>query len=71
MITLQIDADVAQAYQTASANDQAKLQLLLNLWLKDLFTRSTSLKSVADKLSEKAQERGLTAEKLEELLRAG
>ena len=33
MITVQIDADLAQAYQAASANDQAKLQLLLNLWL--------------------------------------
>lgn len=71
MITLQVDADLAQAYQTASVNDQAKLQLLLNLWLRDLFARSISLKSVADELSDKAQKRGLTAEKLEELLRAG
>ena len=71
MITLPIDADLARAYQAASVNDQAKLQLLLNLWLRDLFTHSSSLKSVADKLSDKAQERGLTAEKLEELLRAG
>lgn len=69
-ITVQIDADLAQAYQTASANDQSKLQLLLNLWLRDLFTRSTSLKTLMDELSDKAQERGLTPEKLEELLRA-
>lgn len=70
-IMLQIDADLAQAYQTASAKEQSKLQLLLNLWLRDLFARSTSLKSLMDDLSEKAQERGLAAEKLEELLRAG
>ena len=71
MITLQVDADLAQTYQAASVNDQAKLQLLLNLWLKDLFAGSRSLKSVADELSDRAQKRGLTAEKLEELLRAG
>ena len=70
-ITLQIDADLAQAFQAASAQDQSKLQLLLSLWLRELFVRSTTLKSLMDELSAKAQERGLTAEKLENLLRAG
>jgi hypothetical protein len=69
-ITLQIDADLAKAYEKASAQDQSKLQLLLTLWLRELFVRSTSLKSLMDELSDKAQERGLTAEKLETLLRA-
>jgi len=69
-LTLQIDADLAQAYQAASAKEQSKLQLLLNLWLRDLYTQSTSLKSLLDELSEKAEGRGLTAKKLEELLRA-
>ncbi len=67
-ITLQVDTDLAQAYQSASANDQSKLQLLLNLWLRELFVRSTSLAALMDELSDKAQERGLTAEKLEEML---
>ena len=70
-ITLQIDADLAKAYEKASAQDQSKLQLLLTLWLRELFVRSTSLKSLMDELSDKAQERGLTPEKLETLLRAG
>jgi hypothetical protein len=30
-ITLQIDADLAKAYETASTQDQSKLRLLLNL----------------------------------------
>jgi len=38
-ITLQVDADLAQAYQAASAKDQSKLQLLLNLWLRELFVQ--------------------------------
>jgi len=66
-ITLQVDADLAQAYQAASAKDQSKLQLLLNLWLRELFVRSMSLEELMDELSEKAQRRGLTAEKLEEM----
>jgi hypothetical protein len=70
-ITLQIDADLAKAYETASTQEQSKLHLLLTLWLRELFVRSTSLKSLMDELSDKAQERGLTAEKLEALLRAG
>lgn len=67
-ITLQVDADLAQAYRSASANDQSKLELLLKLWLRELFVRSTSLAALMDELSDKAQERGLTAEKLEEML---
>ena len=66
-ITLQVDADLAQAYQAASAKDQSKLQLLLNLWLRELFVHSMSLEELMDELGEKAQRRGLTAEKLEEM----
>lgn len=53
-----------------SAKNQSKLLLLLNLWLRGLFTRSTSLETLMDELSDRAQERGLTPEKFEELLRA-
>ena len=70
-IAVQVDADLAQAYQSASPKDRSKLQFLLNLWLRELFVRSTSLKEMMDELSDKAQSRGLTSEKLEELLRAG
>ena len=69
-ITLQVDADLAQVYQSAPATDRSKLRLLLNIWLRELFVRSTSLKALMDELSDKAQARGLTAEKLEEMLHA-
>jgi hypothetical protein len=69
-ITLQVDADLAQAYQSAPANDQSKLRLLLNLWLRELFARSTSLAALMDELSDRAEARGLTSEKLEEMLHA-
>ena len=69
-ITLQVDTDLAQAYQSAPAKDQTKLRLLLNLWLRELFVRSTPLTTLMDELSDKAEARGLTAEKLEGMLRA-
>ena len=69
-ITIQVDTDLAQAYQSAPAKDQSKLRLLLNLWLRELFVRSTFLIALVDELSDKAKARGLTAEKLEDMLRA-
>jgi hypothetical protein len=70
-IVLEVDADLAQAYQAAPIDDQSKLSLLLNLWLRELFARSTSLAALMDEMSDKAETRGLTAGKLEDLLRAG
>lgn len=69
-ITLQVDADLARIYRSAAATDQSKLNLLLNLWLRELLTRSTPLTTLMDELSDKAQTRGLTAGELEEMLRA-
>ena len=69
-ITLQVDTDLAQAYQSAPAKDQTKLHLLLNLWLRELFVCSIPLSTLMDELSDKAEARGLTAEKLEGMLRA-
>jgi hypothetical protein len=67
-ITVQVDADLAQVYQSSPAAEQTKLQLLLNLWLRELSTRSTSLTVLMDELSDKAQARGLTAKKLAQTL---
>ena len=68
IISLQVDADLARLYKSAPANDQSKLQLLTNLWLRELFARSTTLTVLMDELSDKAQARGLTDEKLDAML---
>jgi hypothetical protein len=70
IISLQVDADLARLYKSAPTNDQSKLQLLTNLWLRELFARSTPLTALMDELSDKAQARGLTAEKLDAMLHA-
>ena len=69
-ITVKADTDLAQAYRSAPAKDKSKFGLLLSLWLRELFTRSTSLTDLMDELSDKAEARGLTPEKLEEMLNA-
>ena len=69
-ITVEIDADLAEAYRETPESDQAKLNLLLNLWLRDVLNRSTSLTTLMDELSDKAERRGLTATKLSDMLDA-
>ncbi len=67
-IVLEVDADLAKAYREAPESDQSKLSLLLNLWLRALLGRPTSLTALMDELSDKAEERGLTADKLADML---
>lgn len=69
-ITLKVDSYLAQCYTRASVIDQSKLSLLLELWLREMFLRATPLPTVLDTLSDNAQARGLTTEKLAELLDA-
>ena len=70
VITMTVDPDLAQAYKAAPARDRSKLRLLLDLWLRELFVRSTPLTELMDEFGDKAAARGLTAEKLEDMLRA-
>lgn len=68
-ITIQVDPQVAQAYNAGSAEDQQKMQLLLNIWLKELTQApAMSLSQLMDDISDKAQARGLTPEELDAIL---
>jgi hypothetical protein len=69
-IPLEVDADTAQPFAAASAEDRRKLQLLLRLRLRELTTGPTRpLKEVMDEIGRHAEARGLTPEILESLLR--
>lgn len=69
-ITLDIDSDAARAVKLVSAADWKKLQLLFGIWLKEYARAgSASLRETMNEISEKAQDRGLTPEVLESLLR--
>ena len=67
-ITVAVDADVAQAYRTVSARDRQKLDLLVNLRLREATRSSQSLREIMEEISRGAQERGLTPEILRSIL---
>ncbi len=67
-ITVSVDADVASAYRSASEQDRRKLDLLVNLRLRDATASRESLEDVAREISRRAQERGLTPEILASIL---
>jgi len=67
-ITVAVDADVAQSYRTVSARDRRKLDLLVNLRLREATRSSQSLREIMEEISRSAQERGLTPEILRSIL---
>jgi hypothetical protein len=69
-ISIPLDPQTAQAYDAARAEERIKIQALVGLWLRELTTRDLpSLQQVLDEAGRKAQERGLTPEILESLLK--
>lgn len=67
-ITIHVAPEVAKAYQSALDGDQKKIDAILSLRLKELTNNKRSLEEVMRDISQKAQERGLTPEILEDLL---
>lgn len=68
-ITIRVDAEAAEAYAAASTEEREKIDLLLSLRLSQVTGPSDSLEKVMQETSEAARRRGLTEEKLDELLR--
>lgn len=70
--SIQVEHEIADAYNSASQEDQKKIQLLMGLWLRELSTQPTmSLSEVMDMISDRAQANGLTPEILESILNEG
>ena len=67
-ITVSVDPDVADVYRRASVDDRRKLDLLVNLRLRDATRSKKSLKDVMLEISQNAQQRGLTPEILKSIL---
>jgi hypothetical protein len=68
-ITIRVDAEAAKAYAAASSEEREKIDLLLSLRLSQVTGPSASLEQVMREISEAARERGLTEERLSEMLR--
>ena len=69
-ITIPLDPQTAQVYNSAPVEDKRKIQALLGLWLRELArSDERSLQQILDEAGRKAQARGLTPEMLESLLK--
>jgi hypothetical protein len=68
-ISIEVDADTAEAFGAASEEDRRKMQLLLNLRLRELVSSPPRpLKEVMDEIGAEAEARGLTPEILKSIL---
>ncbi len=66
-ISVQVDADVARAFEAAQPEQRQKMQALLNLWLKRA-VNLTQLQATMDQVSDGAEANGLTPEILQSIL---
>jgi hypothetical protein len=68
-ITIEVDPQVAAVYNAASLEQRRKYDALLSLRLEEAVGSARSLEEIMGDMSRRAQERGLTPEILNELLR--
>jgi hypothetical protein len=66
-IPIQVDADVAQAFQSALPEQQQKIQALISLWLRRSIN-VIKLQATMDQMSDQAEMNGLTPEILQSIL---
>ena len=67
-IMIRVDAEAAEAYAAASPEEKEKIDLLLSLRLSQVTGPVAPLEQVMRETSEAARRRGMTEEKLDELL---
>jgi hypothetical protein len=69
-ISLHVDVNTARAFSTAAPEERRKLELLLNLRLRELIEQPPRpLNEVMDEIGRQAEANGMTPELLESLLR--
>lgn len=67
-ITIRVSPEAARVYNTATAEQQRKLEVLLSLKLTEVARAPRPLEEIMDEISREAQARGLTPEILDSLL---
>ncbi|MGL6344435.1 MAG: hypothetical protein ACRC80_35465 [Waterburya sp.] len=67
-ITIRVDTELAKLFNSISDQERQKLELLLNLKLKESLKGDRSLLSIMDEISQEAIDKGLTPEILQSLL---
>ena len=69
-ITVSVDPDVADVYRSASDDDRRKLDLLIDLRLREAAASRSSLRTLLLEISRDARRRGLTPEILQSIMDA-
>ena len=67
-IQIRVSAEVAERFESASKEEQRKIEALLSLQIGDLTQPKRSLEEVMDSMGQYAQAQGLTPEILESIL---
>ena len=67
-ITIEVDAEVAEFYHSASSQSRQKLSALLNLKLRDVARPRRNVIDIMNEMSQQAEANGLTPEILATLL---
>ncbi len=67
-ITIEVDAEAARAFRSASAEDRRKIEALVSLRIKEVMSRDAPLQEIMSQISRKVQERGFTPKILRSLL---
>lgn len=68
-ITIEVDSQLAAAYNGVSDEQRRKINALLGLRLDEAMRSSRNLEEIMSDMSRRASERGLTPEILDELLK--
>ncbi len=69
-LTLRVDPETAEAYASATEDERRKIELLLNLRLRDLVgPGKPPLRNLMDEMGREAESRGLTPEVLDSILK--
>jgi hypothetical protein len=68
MISIPVDEDVAKLYNAATEQERLKLQIMLQLWLRDAARHQKPLGQLMDEISDRAIARGMTEEILKNII---
>ncbi|MFZ5879880.1 MAG: hypothetical protein ACOY0R_10965 [Chloroflexota bacterium] len=68
-ITIQVTPEAAKAFRAASETERKKMEALLNLRLLEVTRARKPLEEVMREISRSAQDRGLTQEILDDILK--
>jgi hypothetical protein len=68
-ITIEVDEAAARVFKNASPEERRTLEALVSLQLLEASTPRQSLRELMDIISQRAQERGLTEEILQDILK--